>query len=147
MRYMLLIYAEESTMPPPSTGADATTSDTVASGVDAASAVDATTDATTADAAAAIAPWTAYTRSLIEKDVYRGADQLADSTTATSVRVRNGHRVMTDGPFAETREVLGGYYIVECDDLDAALDAAAACPAATYGTIEVRPLVDMPTGA
>ena len=51
---------------------------------------------------------------------------------------------MTDGPFAETKEVLGGYYLIECADLDTALDAAARCPAAAYGTIEVRPLVDMP---
>lgn len=127
MRYMLLIYTEESAMAGPSE-------------------VEAGTSAS-ADADATIAPWIAYTQSLVEKGIYRGGEALEDTATATTVSVRDGRRVTTDGPFAETREVLGGYYILECNDLDTALDAAAACPASTYGKIEVRPISDMPTGA
>ncbi|HYM83547.1 MAG TPA: YciI family protein [Candidatus Dormibacteraeota bacterium] len=91
-----------------------------------------------------IEPWNEYTRWLVERGTYRGGEPLADSSTATSVRVRDGRPLVTDGPFAETKEVLGGYYVLECDDLDAALDAAARCPGAAYGTIEVRPLLSMP---
>jgi hypothetical protein len=89
-------------------------------------------------------PWLAYTESLVEQGIHRGGEPLAAPSAATSVRVRDGRRLVTDGPFAETKEVLGGYYIIECDDLDAALDAAARCPGAAYGTIEVRPLGAMP---
>lgn len=134
MRYMLLIYTSEPAMPAPVPGGGGTAprpGDTAAEAQ---------------DPAAAIAPWIAYTRSLVEQGIHRGGEPLGDPSTATSVRIRDGRRVLTDGPFAETREVLGGYYIVECDDLDAALEAAAACPAASYGTIEVRPLSDMPEG-
>ena len=59
------------------------------------------------------------------------------------MRVQDGRRLTTDGPFAETKEVLGGYYIVDCPNLDMALEAAARCPGAAYGSIEVRPIVDM----
>ncbi|MFF9626777.1 YciI family protein [Streptomyces griseosporeus] len=62
-----------------------------------------------------------------------------DLANATTVRVRvNGERVVTDGPFAETREIVGGYYLIDVPDLDAALDWAARCPGAKYGTVEVR---------
>ena len=62
-----------------------------------------------------------------------------DVSNATTVRVRvNGERVVTDGPFAETREIVGGYYLIDVPDLDAALDWAARCPGARYGTVEVR---------
>ncbi|MHB6912484.1 YciI family protein [Streptomyces sp. DB-54] len=62
-----------------------------------------------------------------------------DTSNATTVRVRvNGERVVTDGPFAETREIVGGYYLIDVPDLDAALDWAARCPGARYGTVEVR---------
>jgi hypothetical protein len=89
-------------------------------------------------------PWAAYTRALVHDGIYRAGEPLAPSTTATTVRVRDGRRLTTDGPFAETKEVLGGYYLLECDDLDTALDAAARCPGAAYGSIEVRPLLDLP---
>jgi hypothetical protein len=92
-------------------------------------------------------PWIAYTESLIEQGIHRGGEPLAATAAATSVRVREGRRLITDGPFTETKEVLGGYYIVECDDLDTALDAAARCPGAAYGTIEVRPLAGMPASS
>ena len=64
-------------------------------------------------------------------------------TMATSVRVREGKRLVTDGPFAETREQLGGYYLVEAKDLDEAIGIAARIPSAKIGTIEVRPVVEM----
>ena len=73
--------------------------------------------------------------------------QLQPISAATSVRVRNGKRLLTDGPFAETREQLGGYYLVEAKDLDEALGLAARIPSARFGTVEVRPLVEMPVAA
>jgi hypothetical protein len=88
-------------------------------------------------------PWNAYTQWMIDTGIYRAGDPLAPSADATTVRVQDGRRLTTDGPFAETKEVLGGYYIVDCPDLDSALEAAARCPGAAYGSIEVRPLVDM----
>ncbi|MEV5078565.1 YciI family protein [Streptomyces sp. NPDC056159] len=67
------------------------------------------------------------------------AGNALDVSNATTVRVRvNGERVVTDGPFAETREIVGGYYLIDVPDLDAALDWAARCPGARYGTVEVR---------
>lgn len=65
-------------------------------------------------------------------------DALQGSSRATTVRVKAGERVVTGGPFAETREVLGGYYLIDVPDLDAALDRAARCPGAKYGSIEVN---------
>lgn len=98
------------------------------------------------DGAAAMpdmAPWNAYTEWLQEKGIFKAGDPLAPSSSATTIRVRGGKRLTTDGPFAETKEVLGGYYIVETDDYDLALEAAARCPGALYGSMEVRPIVDM----
>ena len=89
-------------------------------------------------------PWVDFTTSLLEAGIHRGGEPLTPTSSATSVRVRDGRRLVTDGPFAETKEVLGGYYILECDDLDTALDAAARCPGAVHGTVEVRPLAPMP---
>lgn len=74
--------------------------------------------------------------------VLRGADELKGVETATSLRIRSGKVVTMDGPFAETREHLGGYYVVEVADLDAALTYAALLPVAHFGTIEVRPITD-----
>jgi len=67
--------------------------------------------------------------------------QLQPTSTATAVRVRDGKRLVTDGPFAETREQLGGYYLIEAKDLDEAIGIAARIPSSKRGTIEVRPLV------
>src|SRR6184192_2715621 len=75
---------------------------------------------------------------------YLDASPLHSVATATSVRVRDGKRIVTDGPFAETREQLGGYYVVEAKDLDEALDIAERIPPAKYGTIEVRPMLEIP---
>ena len=73
-------------------------------------------------------------------------EALQPVTTATTVRIRDGQAMTTDGPFAETKEALGGFYIIEAADLDEALELAAGCPAATYGSIEVRPIWEYPTG-
>lgn len=74
---------------------------------------------------------------------FLAAAPLHPTSTATSVQVRNGRRLMTDGPFAETREQLGGYYLVNAKDLDEALSIAARIPAARWGTVEVRPVVEL----
>ena len=83
------------------------------------------------------------TQDLNTKGQYVAAGPLHSVATATSVRVRDGKRIVTDGPFAETREQLGGYYVVEARDLDEALDIAERIPPAKYGTIEVRPLMEI----
>jgi hypothetical protein len=70
-----------------------------------------------------------------------GGDALQPISTATSIRVRDGETLTTDGPFAETKEVLGGYYLIDVDTIDEALEWAAKIPGAAYGTIEVRPVV------
>ena len=88
-------------------------------------------------------PWNAYTQWLIDTGAYVSGEPLAPSAAATTVRVQDGRRLTTDGPFAETKEVLGGYYIVDCADLDGALEAAGRCPGATSGSIEVRPILSM----
>ncbi len=75
---------------------------------------------------------------------YLGANPLQPTSMATSVRVRNGKRLVTDGPFAETREQLGGYFLIEANHLDDALAIAARIPMARKGTVEVRPVIDIP---
>ena len=74
---------------------------------------------------------------------YVDASPLRPTATATSVRVRGGKRLVTDGPFAETREQLGGYYLVDVENLDQAIDIAARIPGARDGTVEVRPIVEL----
>ena len=83
-----------------------------------------------------------FTNDLRDRDVYRAGDPLLPSETASTVRVRNGNAVTTDGPFAETREQLGGYYIVECETLEEACGYAARIPTARDGAIEVRPIME-----
>jgi hypothetical protein len=85
--------------------------------------------------------WGAVTQAMMDAGVFVGGDALLPTPTATSVRVRNGRTLTTDGPFAETKEQLGGYYIVDVPDLDEALKWAARLPASETGTIEVRPLM------
>ena len=75
---------------------------------------------------------------------YLAASPLQPTSSATSVRVRDDRRLVTDGPFAETREQLGGYYLVEAEDLDDAIRIAARIPMARKGTVEVRPLIERP---
>ena len=74
---------------------------------------------------------------------FLAANPLHRSTTAKSVRVRDGKRILTDGPFAETKEHLGGYFLVEAENLDQAIDIAARIPMARAGTVEVRPVVEV----
>ena len=83
---------------------------------------------------------TELTHELNTRGQYLGANPLQPVATATSVRVREGKRLVTDGPFAETREQLGGYFLVEAKDLDEATKIAARIPSAKTGTIEVRPI-------
>jgi hypothetical protein len=86
--------------------------------------------------------WMTYTDELIATGKMVGGDALQATDTATTVRVRAGDRLTTDGPFAETKEVLGGYYVIEADGLDEALDWAARMPNINYGSVEVRPILD-----
>src|ERR1700761_5944868 len=83
----------------------------------------------------------AFTQSIIQSGHFKAGDGLQPSTTATTVRVRDGKILTTDGPFAETREQLGGYYLVEAKDLDEAIGLAARIPGAKEGSIEVRPIM------
>jgi hypothetical protein len=82
----------------------------------------------------------AFTQSIIQNGNFKAGDRLQPASTATTVRVRDGKTLTTDGPFAETREQLGGYYLIEAKDLDAALGIAGRIPGARYGSIEVRPI-------
>lgn len=84
------------------------------------------------------------TQELSSKGQYLGAGPLHSVATATSVRVRADKRIVTDGPFAETREQLGGYYVIEAKDLDEAIGIAERIPPARYGTIEIRPVMEIP---
>jgi hypothetical protein len=83
------------------------------------------------------------TRDLNSTGQYLDASPLHPVATATSVRVRDGRRVVTDGPFAETREHLGGYYVIEAKDLDEAISIAARVPPAKFGTVEIRPVMEI----
>ncbi|MDQ2792272.1 MAG: YciI family protein [Actinomycetota bacterium] len=84
----------------------------------------------------------AFDKAVADAGVKVCGEALQGLETATTVRVRDGERVVTDGPFAETREVIGGFYLLDVPDLDAALDwAARRCPGAKYGSIEVRPIM------
>ena len=85
----------------------------------------------------------AYTEALMKAGVMQAAERLRPTTDATSVRVRNGKTEVLNGPYAETREQLGGYYLIDVPDLDAALSWAARCPTSAHGTIEVRPIWEM----
>ena len=93
--------------------------------------------------------WYDYSNWLVEKGWMRGGDALQDTDHATSVRISGGDRVVTDGPFAETKEQLGGFYLIEVGNLDDAIEAAARCPGAELGTMEVRPIMelDLPEGS
>jgi len=83
-------------------------------------------------------------RDLNASGQYLGASPLHLTSTATSVRVRDGKRLVTDGPFAETREQLGGYYLIDTADLDEAIEIAARIPGVRWGTIEIRPVMENP---
>jgi hypothetical protein len=112
MQYLLLIYQNE---------------------VDAAKAGDRT---------AVINEYRAFTESIIQSGQFKGGNGLQSTATATTVRARDGKTLTTDGPFAETREQLGGYYLVDAKDLDEAIAIAARIPSARTGAIEVRPIMN-----
>ena len=82
-----------------------------------------------------------FTEEIQESKNFLGGNPLKPTNTATTVRVREGKRLVTDGPFAETKEQLGGYYLVEAADLDQAISIAARIPGALYGSVEVRPIM------
>lgn len=88
----------------------------------------------------AMGAYMAYTEALAKADVLKGSNRLRPSLTATTVRIVDGKRQVQDGPFAESKEQLGGYYLIDVPDLDAALSWAARCPGASHGTVEVRPV-------
>ncbi len=117
MQYLVLIYSEESTEPPDP-----------------------------AQIGAVMDEYNAYTQMLRDRGAYVSGEALQPTATATTVRVRDGQTLTADGPFAETKEALGGFYLVEASDLDEALQLGAACPGAKYGSIEVRPIVDFSAG-
>jgi len=84
--------------------------------------------------------WRAYHRAMVQAGVYLGGDALELPETGTTVRVKEGKRGVQDGPFADTKEQLAGIVVLEAPGLDAALEWAARCPAASHGAVEVRPL-------
>jgi hypothetical protein len=116
MEYMILIYGDES----------------------------AWTNASQAQLKAMYAEYGAYTQELMKAGVMRAGSELKPVATATTVRLRGGKVLSTDGPFAETKEQLGGYYLIEVPDLDAAVKWAGKCPGAKMGSCEVRPLAPPP---
>ena len=121
MRYLILIYEESSANPPaeppPPDVAEATSN-----------------------------AYNAYSDMLRERGALVAGEALQPTATATTVRVRDGQTMTTDGPFAETKEALGGFYLIEAKDLDEALALGGACPGAKWGSIEVRPIVDFAAG-
>jgi len=115
MQYLLLIYSDESTMPEPGS----------------------------AQLATGMKEYADFTASIRESGHFIGGNRLHSVSTATAVRVRDGKTLLTDGPFAETAEQLGGYYLIEAPNLDDALAIGARIPGAKWGTIEVRPVYPM----
>lgn len=98
-------------------------------------------NATKVDSAGMSPEYAAYNEALIKAGAMVAGERLRPTSTAASVRVRNGKTEVLDGPYAETKEQFGGYYIIEATDFDAAMDWAQKCPASYYGTVEVRPVV------
>ena len=96
------------------------------------------------EAQAYFAGWMAYAQAIGPHA--RGGAPLLPGATATTVRLRDGQRLVQDGPYADTREQLGGFWIIDVPDLDAALEWAARCPAAGTGAVEIRPVMPMPAG-
>jgi hypothetical protein len=91
-----------------------------------------------------MAAYMAYGEALNKAGVFVGSNRLQPTSTATTVRVTNGKSQVLDGPYVDSKEQLGGYFMIDVPDLDAAISWAARCPAAGHGAVEVRPLWDMP---
>jgi hypothetical protein len=120
MKYLLLIYGDEAAMEAAMTGM------------------------TPEEQAAQTKVWFDYGDWLAEKGWLVAGDALQATSTATVVRASDGKPVITDGPFAETKEQLGGYYLLDVANVDEAIEAGARCPGATFGTIELRPIQEFP---
>lgn len=90
-----------------------------------------------------VAAYEAYRRALKEAGALVGANRLRNASSATTVRIKDGKTQVLNGPYADSREQLGGYFLIEAPDLDAALSWAARCPGASHGTVEVRPIWSM----
>ena len=88
----------------------------------------------------AVVAYSAYTEALSKSGALKGSGRLQWTSTATTVRVANGKPQVLDGPYADSKEQLGGYYLIDVPDLDAAISWASRCPAATHGIVEVRPI-------
>ena len=112
MKYALLIYGDENTQ----------------------------AGATPEESQAVMEAYTKFTSDITERGINLGGEALLDTSSATTVRVRNGETLTTDGPFAETKEALGGFYIIDVADLDEALKVAADLPGSWHGSVEVRPI-------
>jgi hypothetical protein len=102
--------------------------------------------ATEEDMARVMQEYYAYTDSLTQRGALKEGAPLDPISTAKTVRVRDGQALVVDGPFAETKEQLGGFYMVECDTVDQAVEAAKMCPGAKYGSVEVRPIMQITAG-
>src|SRR5436309_1778642 len=99
------------------------------------------------EAAAESPKWAAYTQELHDAGAFVSGEALQGNETATLLRVRDGETQLTDGPFIEAKEYLGGYYVIDAADLDSALAWAAKVPNASYGTVELRPIMEIPAAA
>lgn len=122
MRYLLLIYDEES------------------------AATETVPARSEEDVSKVMGDYAAFTKELRDRGVYEAGEALHSVASASTVRLRDGQTLITDGPFMETKEALGGFYMLNCRDLDEALEFAAKCPGARFGPIEVRPIWDAPSG-
>lgn len=92
------------------------------------------------------ADYTSYTQAMIKAGVFLGGERLKPSSSATTVRISGGKTNVLDGPYADTKEQLAGYYMIDVADIDKAIDWAARCPGASHGTMEVRPVWPMQAG-
>ena len=118
MRYLLLIYSDESVL----------------------------ASMNEAESQADMAKWWEYDSAIKAAGAATAGEALQPTTTATSVRDDGGKPIVTDGPFAETKEQLGGYYVLDVENLDAAIEWVHKCPAAQYGTVELRPIQEFDQG-
>lgn len=100
-------------------------------------------DATPEQMQAVMTEYDAFTAEVDRRGANKGSEALMPTTMATSVRVRDGKILASDGPFAETKEQLGGYYLIDCKDLNEAIEIAALCPGAKLGTVELRPIMEL----
>jgi hypothetical protein len=97
-----------------------------------------------AETAKEMAAYGGFTQEIKDRGLMEGGEALEQTRTATTVRVKDGQTLVTDGPFAETKEALGGFYLIKCRDLDEAIEIAAKIPGAKRGSIEIRPVWELP---